>query len=318
MDASGDRNVKPFSEASDKFGIKGLFTQELRRRCSRRDRRRRPAQRHADERGPALPLVAYSNARTRATRSSCPGERRSGVIGCSSARRRVQLAALYPGIRIEPVRGNVNTRLRKLGEGEFSALVLAAAGLKRLGLEGRVARYFDTDEMIPAPGQGILACQGRAGEDYYYLDAVRDREAAACAAAERAFSAELGGGCTAPVGAFASLAGEEIEIIGLYADESGKDIRRGSARGAVKESMIIATKLAQELSGKNYDAQKGHVALIGAGPECRAIHLRGRGARAADCVVYDRLVGDGVLAMMPPAAENKRRQDRRRRLRAAA
>ena len=253
MDTSGDRNMKPFSEASDKFGIKGLFTQELEEALlsgaidvavhSLKD-----IPMNAD---PALPLVAYSKREDPRDALVLPeGERevRGGVIGCSSARRRVQLAALYPGIRIEPVRGNVNTRLRKLGEGEFSALVLAAAGLKRLGLEGCIARYFNTDEMIPAPGQGILACQGRAGEDYYYLDAVRDREAAACAAAERAFSAELGGGCTAPVGAFASLAGEEIEIIGLYADESGKDIRRGSARGAVKESMIIATKLAQELS----------------------------------------------------------------------
>ena len=103
-------------------------------------------------------------------------------LGCSSARRRLQLAKLFPKLRVEPVRGNVNTRLRKLDEGQFSALVLAAAGLQRVGLGGRISRYFTTDEMIPAPGQGILACQGRAGEGYEYLDAVRCEAAAAARA----------------------------------------------------------------------------------------------------------------------------------------
>ncbi|MDO4561264.1 MAG: hydroxymethylbilane synthase [bacterium] len=254
METTGDRNMKPFSEASDKFGIKGLFTQELEEALlsGAIDVAVHSLKDMPMNANPALPLVAYSKREDPRDALVLPEgqtELGAGAIGCSSARRRVQLAALYPGARIEPVRGNVNTRLRKLDGGEFSALVLAAAGLKRLGLEGRATRYFETDEMIPAPGQGILACQGRAGEDYYYLAAVRDEEAAACAAAERAFSAALGGGCTAPVGAFARLDGEEITIIGLYADESGRDIRRGTARGAIKEKTIIATKLAQELSG---------------------------------------------------------------------
>ncbi len=253
METTGDRNMKPFSEASDKFGIKGLFTQELEEALlsGAIDVAVHSLKDMPMNANPALPLVAYSKREDPRDALVLPeGQTKlgAGAIGCSSARRRVQLAALYPGARIEPVRGNVNTRLRKLDGGEFSALVLAAAGLKRLGLKGRAARYFETDEMIPAPGQGILACQGRAGEDYYYLAAVRDEEAAACAAAERAFSAALGGGCTAPVGAFARLDGEEITIMGLYADESGRDIRRGTARGAIKEKTVIATKLAQELS----------------------------------------------------------------------
>lgn len=253
METTGDRNMKPFSEASDKFGIKGLFTQELEEALlsGAIDVAVHSLKDMPMNANPTLPLVAYSRREDPRDALVLPQGRtdiETGAIGCSSARRRVQLVALYPGVEIKPVRGNVNTRLRKLDEGEFSALVLAAAGLKRLGLDGRISRYFETDEMIPAPGQGVLACQGRAGEDYRYLDAIRDRGAAACAEAERAFSAELGGGCTAPVGAFAALAGETIKITGLYADESGCDIRRGSAEGPAAENIKIAVKLAQELS----------------------------------------------------------------------
>ena len=89
----------------------------------------------------------------------------SRPIGCASARRAVQLRALFPGVAVAPVRGNVLTRLRKLDEGQFSALVLAAAGLKRLGLEERITRYFTVEELLPAAGQGILALQTRAGEE---------------------------------------------------------------------------------------------------------------------------------------------------------
>ncbi|MDO5116427.1 MAG: hydroxymethylbilane synthase [Synergistaceae bacterium] len=253
METSGDRNMKPFSEASDKFGIKGLFTQELEEALlsGEIDVAVHSLKDMPVNVNPALPVVACSKREDPRDVLVLPEGKRSvssGVVGCSSARRRVQLAALCPGLSVAPLRGNVCTRLRKLDEGEFSALVLAAAGLKRLGLEGRIARYFDTGEIIPAPGQGVLACQGRADEDYYYLDAVRDKEAEICAAAERVFSAELGGGCTAPVGAFASLDGGEITIAGLYADESGRDIRRGRARGPIEEGVAVAVRLAQELS----------------------------------------------------------------------
>ena len=211
MTTTGDVNMKPFSEASDKFGIKGLFTQELEEALKSGEidvavHSLKDVPMYANE---ELPIVAYS----------ARGDARDALVlpdgvkeideklplGCSSARRRIQLAKLFPKLRVEPVRGNVNTRLRKLDEGQFSALVLAAAGLQRVGLGERISRYFSTDEMIPAPGQGILACQGRAGESYEYLDAVRCEAAACCARAERGFSAELGGGCTAPVGAYAEI-----------------------------------------------------------------------------------------------------------------
>ena len=123
----------------------------------------------------------------------------SRPIGCASARRAVQLRALFPGVAVAPVRGNVLTRLRKLDEGQFSsALVLAAAGLKRLGLEERITRYFTVEELLPAAGQGILALQTRAGEELSCLDGVLDADGTDCARTERAFVRALDGGCSAP------------------------------------------------------------------------------------------------------------------------
>ena len=108
-------------------------------------------------------------------------------VGCSSQRRMLQLKELYPDVTFLPVRGNIQTRLQKLQSGTYGALLLAAAGLKRLALENRIYRYFEPDEIIPAAGQGILAVQGRKGEDYAFLKAYNDPAAQTAAAAERAF-----------------------------------------------------------------------------------------------------------------------------------
>ena len=170
----------------------------------------------------------------------------SKPIGCASARRAVQLKALFPGMEIAPVRGNVLTRLRKLDEGQFSALVLAAAGLKRLGLEGRISRYFTVEEMLPAAGQGILALQSRAGEDLSWLSGVLDEEGTWCAAAERAFVRALDGGCSSPIAAHAVLSGGEIRITGLYVDEEGTAIRR-TVTGPREQGENLAERLAGEI-----------------------------------------------------------------------
>ena len=253
MTTTGDVNMKPFSEASDKFGIKGLFTQELEEALKSGEidvavHSLKDVPMYANE---ALPIVAYS-ARGDARDALVLPENVDEIdenlpLGCSSARRRLQLAKLFPKLRVEPVRGNVNTRLRKLDEGQFSALVLAAAGLQRVGLGERISRYFTTDEMIPAPGQGILACQGRAGESYDYLDAVRCEAAACCARAERGFSAELGGGCTAPVGAYAEIIGGELTLHGFYADEAEGIYREGRACGRPEDAEELARGLARRL-----------------------------------------------------------------------
>lgn len=253
MTTTGDVNMKPFSEASDKFGIKGLFTQELEEALKSGEidvavHSLKDVPMYANE---ELPIVAYSargDARDALVLPDGVKEIDENLpLGCSSARRRIQLAKLFPGMRVEPVRGNVNTRLRKLDEGQFSALVLAAVGLQRVGLGGRISRYFTTDEMIPAPGQGILACQGRAGESYDYLDAVRCEAAACCARAERGFSAELGGGCTAPVGAYAEIIGGELTLHGFYADEAEGIYREGRACGRPEDAEELARGLARRL-----------------------------------------------------------------------
>lgn len=253
MTTTGDVNMKPFSEASDKFGIKGLFTQELEEALKSGEI---DVAVHSLKDVPMcandeLPIVAYSargDARDALVLPDGVKEIDENLpLGCSSARRRIQLAKLFPQLRVEPVRGNVNTRLRKLDEGQFSALVLAAVGLQRVGLGERISRYFSTDEMIPAPGQGILACQGRAGESYEYLDAVRCEAAACCARAERGFSAELGGGCTAPVGAYAEIIDGELTLHGFYADEAEGIYREGRACGRPDDAEELARGLARRL-----------------------------------------------------------------------
>lgn len=166
--------------------------------------------------------------------------------GSASPRRRVQLRELYPELEIRPVRGNVQTRLRKLDGGEYGALILAAAGLKRLGLEHRVSRYFAPEELLPAAGQGILAVQCRSDMDKSVFDCLQDREAAYCALAERAFVRALDGGCSSPIAAHARIEEDTVTITGMYVDESDR-VWKGSASGPAVECEAIAQALAKTL-----------------------------------------------------------------------
>ena len=155
----------------------------------------------------------------------------------------MQLAGLYPGSKIVPVRGNIGTRLRKLDEGEYSGLVLSAAGLERLGLSQRITRIFTADEIVPSPGQGILACQGRSDRDYPYLECVDDEYAHFCAIAERSFSRCLGSGCNIPAGAYAEVDGEYMTLRGFFAD--GGRIKRAMLSGSRREAESIGMRLAE-------------------------------------------------------------------------
>lgn len=168
-------------------------------------------------------------------------------LGCSSLRRTLQLEKLYPEMEVKSIRGNLQTRLRKLDEGEYSGLILAAAGLKRLGLESRISRYFTPDEMIPSAGQGILAVQGRKGEDYGYLDGYCDRDAWIAGTAERAYVKYLDGGCSSPVAAFAEVDGDEIFIRGLYYSEATGKWLTGQIRGAAEDGEKLGIALAKQL-----------------------------------------------------------------------
>ncbi|MBS0403981.1 MAG: hydroxymethylbilane synthase, partial [Proteobacteria bacterium] len=129
------------------------------------------------------------------------------VVGTSSLRRSVLLRALRPDLRIEPLRGNLDTRLRKLDEGQYAGIVLAAAGLKRLGLAARIRHVFDTEQMLPAAGQGALGIETRAGraELAQALAPLADAATTLCTAAERAVSRAMGGSCSMPLAAHATL-----------------------------------------------------------------------------------------------------------------
>ena len=171
-------------------------------------------------------------------------------LGCSSLRRTLQLKKLYPDMEVKSIRGNLQTRLRKLDEGQYSALILAAAGMKRLGLTHRISRYFTPDEIIPAAGQGILAVQGRKGEDYGFLDGYCDEDAWAAGCAERAFVKLLDGGCSSPVAAYAEADGDEIYLRGLYYNEKDGSYITGTLRGARTEAEKLGRELAETLRAK--------------------------------------------------------------------
>ncbi len=171
----------------------------------------------------------------------------SKPIGCSSFRRILQLKEIYPNAEFKSVRGNVLTRLDKLDSGEYSALVLAAAGLKRLGLSKRISRYFEPNEMIPAAGQGILAVQGRRGKDYFYLKGYNDQNSTYAALAERSFVKYLNGGCSSPVAAHAVVQEQHLVLNGLYYEEASGKYLKGSIEGEVQQAEQLGIKLAERL-----------------------------------------------------------------------
>ena len=171
----------------------------------------------------------------------------SKPIGTSSRRREIQLRALFPEATFESVRGNLQTRLRKLDEGGYGALVLAAAGLKRMGLEDRIGRYLEVDEVIPSAAQGVLAIQGRVDARPELFDGFADAETALAVAAERAFVARLDGGCSSPIAAHAQVEGDDLRLTGLYYDEETQQARTGSVQGVANDGVALAQFLADRL-----------------------------------------------------------------------
>lgn len=171
-------------------------------------------------------------------------------IGSSSNRRKLQLENLYEGIGVTPVRGNIITRLTKLDRGEYSALILAAAGLHRVGLEHRISKYFSVEEMIPAAGQGILSIQARKDLDVSFLQMVNYRVSMYCATAERSFVRVLDGGCSSPIAAHAMVSGNEIKLVGLHYNEATKEHRIDNIIGDILEAEKLGEKLANKLRGE--------------------------------------------------------------------
>lgn len=250
MKTTGD---KILDRTLDKIGGKGLFVKELdmallegRSQLSVHSLKDMPMEVPEE-----LPLLAFSKREDPRDVLVLPKGTeeldKSKPLGCSSLRRTLQLKKLYPDMEVKSVRGNLQTRLRKLDKGEYAALILAAAGMKRMGLENRICRYFTPDEMIPAAGQGILAVQGRKGLDYGFLDGYCDRNAWIAGSAERAFVRYLNGGCSSPVAAYAEVDGDFVFIRGLYYQEETGDWKKGSIRGKAEEAEALGEALAKNL-----------------------------------------------------------------------
>ena len=173
----------------------------------------------------------------------------AAAIGTGSVRRSSQLAVRMPAARFLPVRGNVDTRLRKLDAGEFDALVLAAAGLKRLGLGSRISEPLPHEACIPAPGQGIVAVECRR-EDLAHpaWQAIDDREAAAAFVAERAVVEALGGGCQLPLGAVAVREGDDLVLHAIVSAPDGARSVRRTLRGSAADPAGLGRRVAAELA----------------------------------------------------------------------
>jgi hydroxymethylbilane synthase len=171
------------------------------------------------------------------------------TVGTSSLRRTAQLLALRPDLHVAPLRGNVDTRVRKALEGQYDAIILAGAGLIRLGLEKHASEWIPFESMLPAPGQGALAVQCRA-DDQDTLDllaALDDHSTRRSVTAERAFLTGLGGGCAVPVAAFAE-GGDTASMRGLVASPDGKEVIR--VRGLGEDPEDLGGRLAQEALAK--------------------------------------------------------------------
>lgn len=170
-------------------------------------------------------------------------------IGTSSIRRIAQLTRVFPGATFLPIRGNLGTRLRKIDAGDFDALVLAAAGLRRLDQGGRISASLPAEMCVPAPGQGIIAVEIRGNDDDVraLLSGIDDRAAAVALRAERAVVARLGGGCQMPIGAYADVNESTVALTGIVVSPDGAQAVRASASGQAGSAEALGAELAERL-----------------------------------------------------------------------
>ncbi|MEN3203282.1 MAG: hydroxymethylbilane synthase [Atribacterota bacterium] len=177
---------------------------------------------------------------------------RGATIGTSSVRRKVQIEALRPDLEVVPLRGNVPTRIRKMERGEVDALVLAAAGLKRLGEEARIVEYFSPEVLVPAVGQGVIVVEGRAKDPLESMVTVLNhKETAQAVEIERNFLRLFGGGCQIPVGALAVVENGWIRLFGMAA--YGKEVKKVSLEGPVEEQSSLVQSLVRLLRGDGHE-----------------------------------------------------------------
>lgn len=177
------------------------------------------------------------------------------VVGTSSLRRESQLRAQFPHLKVQPLRGNVQTRLRKLDEGQYAAIILAAAGLKRLGLSDRITALLDPEQSLPAVGQGALGIECRADRDdlVQLLQPLHHMETAYCVEAERSMSRVLGGSCQVPLGAFAEIIDGTLQLRGFVAQPDGTRIVSDALNGKPETGIKMGQELAEKLIKQGAD-----------------------------------------------------------------
>jgi hydroxymethylbilane synthase len=238
MATAGDRGASP---ASSPQGVKGLFVAEITEALGRADidLAVHSAKDLPSEDPPGVVVAAVPERGVPydvlvSREEEVPG---GGAVGTSSLRRQAQLRRARPGLRVEDVRGNVDTRLRKMDEGRYDGLVLAAAGLARLGVSPDHVAPLAVDDMVPAPGQGALAVQAREGTEAAGAVASIDHQASRLAfEAERSLVRRLGGGCRLPLGAYAEARGAGIiRLLGVVIRPDGSDLLRSQAEAGSPE-----------------------------------------------------------------------------------
>ncbi len=241
-----------------KVGTKGLFTKEIEEALL--DGRADLAVHSLKDLPTELPagLVLAATPEREDPRDAIVGMRLADLaegarVGTSSLRRSAQLRKLRPDLRMEPVRGNLDTRLRKLSEGRYDAIVLAAAGLKRLGWEDRIAEILPPEIICPAVGQGALAIETGAGPGFEACRQLDHAPTRAAVTAERALLGALGGGCQVPIGAHATVAQSRLRLLGVVASPDGSDLVRDESEGPAAEAERIGRELGQKLLAAGAD-----------------------------------------------------------------
>lgn len=250
MKTTGDRIL---DRSLDEIGGKGLFVKELDLALyeNRTDLSVHSLKDLPMQVSPDFPILGFSRRETPwdvlVLPQGCGKGAFSGPIGTSSPRRRIQLMQLYKDCEIQSVRGNIQTRLKKLDEGAYGALVLAAAGLCRLGLEHRISEWYSAAQMVPAAGQGILAVQGRKDFDRSLLEGFFDEDAGWQALAERSFVGAFGGGCASPTAAYAAIEGNVMTLTGLIAAEDDCGMKKAAItvpkQQAEQAGILLAHKI---------------------------------------------------------------------------
>jgi hydroxymethylbilane synthase len=194
-------------------------------------------------------------------------------IGTSSIRRTAQLLRLFPGATFLPIRGNLGTRLKKLDDGGYDAIVLAAAGLRRLGRTDRISVTLPAGTCVPAPGQGIIAVEVRSGDTRVksLVSGIDDRAAAIALRGERAVVTRLGGGCQMPIGAFADVGERETTLMGIVIATDGSRLVEATASGANDTAEALGASVAERLLAGGAgdilaDVQRAHAAVEGIQP----------------------------------------------------